>query len=143
LYNEFKKTKFKKYLLNSFEDGSFRLINHNNDSPFSYHLHVFSTLVDTAISNNIEKYHFHLLRNVLEKTATFLNYDDWGELIGKTPLEDETPYVKRILNITSHSKHSGEEWRIIEENDKRIFKRLLKEIIQTFNFNIDTASINI
>ena len=141
LYNEFKKPKFKKYILSSLEDGSFELINHHNDSPFSYHLHVFSTLTDTAISENIEKYHFHLLRNVLEKTATFLNYDDWGELIRKTPLEDDTPYVKRILNITSHSKHSGEETRIIDEGDKRIFKRILKDIIETFNFKIDTTGI--
>jgi len=143
LYNEFKRPKFKKYILNKLEDGSFELVNQNNDSPFAYHLHVFSLLRDTAVSENIEKYHFHLLRNVLEKTATFLNYEDWGELIRKTPLEDEAPYVKRILNKTSHSKDSTEESSIIDEGDKRIFKRLLKEIIETFNFNIDTTSINI
>ena len=143
LYNEFKKPKFKKYILEKTEDGDFELINHNNDSPFAYHLHVFTLLTKTAASNIIEKYHFHLLRNVLEKTATFLNYNDWGELIRKTPLEDETPYVKRILNITSHSKDSGEESRLINDGDKRMFRRILKEIIETFNFNINTASINI
>ncbi|WP_323756198.1 AAA family ATPase [Roseivirga sp.] len=143
LYNEFKKPKFKKYILSSLEDGGFELINHNNDSPFAYHLHVFSILRDIAINENIEKYHFHLLRNVLEKTSTFLNYEYWGDLIRKTPLGDETLYVERILNITSHSKHSGEESGIIEESDKRIFKRILKDIIETFNFNIDTSRINI
>jgi len=143
LYNEFKKPKFKKYILNKLEDGNFKLVNQNNDSPFAYHLHVFSLLRDVAISENIEKYHFHLLRNVLEKTATFLNYEDWGELISKTPLEDAAPYVKRILNKTSHSKDSAEEASIIEEGDRRIFKRILKEIIDTFNFNIETTSIDI
>jgi len=143
LFNEFKKPKFKKYILTKTEDGNFELINQNNDSPFSYHLHVFSLLRDTASSEAIEKYHFHLLRNVLEKTATFLNYSDWGELIRKTPLEDETPYVKRILNLTSHSKDSGEESRWINDGDKRMFKRILKDIIETFNFNIDTSSIAI
>ena len=64
-------------------------------------------------------------------------------MIRKTPLEDETPYVKRILNITSHSKYSGDESGIIEDSDKRIFKRILKDIIETFNFNIDTTNINI
>ncbi len=143
LYNEFKKPKFKKYILNKLEDGNFELVNQKNDSPFAYHLHVFSLLRDIAISENIEKYHFHLLRNVLEKTATFLNYEDWGELISKTPLEDAAPYVKRILNKTSHSKDSAEEANIIEEGDRLIFKRILKEIIDTFNFNIDTTSIDI
>lgn len=143
LYNEFSKPKFKKYILNKLDDGSYNLLNQNNDSPFAYHLHVFTFLRDAAISENIEKYHFHLLRNVLEKTATFLNYTEWGELIKKTPLEDDAPYVKRILNITSHSKDSGDESRIIEDSDKRIFKRILKDIIMTYNFNIDTSSINI
>ncbi len=64
-------------------------------------------------------------------------------MIKKTPLEDEAPYVKRILNITSHSKDSGDESKIIEDSDKRIFKRILKDIIITYNFNIDTSSINI
>lgn len=125
------------------DDGNFELINQNSDSPFAYHLHVFSILRDTAVSENIEKYHFHLLRNVLEKTATFLNYENWGELITKTPLEDETLYVKRILNKTSHSKDSTEESRLITDSDKRFFKRLVKEIIETFNFNIDITSIDI
>lgn len=143
LYNEFKKPKFKKYILNKLEDGNFELVNQNNDSPFAYHLHVFSLLRDIAISENIEKYHFHLLRNVLEKTATFLNYEDWGQLIRITPLGDEALYVKRILNKTSHSKDSAEESSIIDEGDKRIFKRILMEIIQTFHFNIDITSIEI
>ncbi len=143
LYNEFNKPKFKKYILNRLEDGNYNLINQNNDSPFAYHLHVFTFLRDVAISGNIEKYHFHLLRNVLEKTATFLNYTEWGDLIKKTPLEYEAPYVKRILNITSHSKDSGDESRIIEDGDKLIFKRILKDIIVTFKFNIETSSINI
>ena len=143
LFNEFKKPKFKKYILSKLEDGNYDLISQNNDSPFAYHLHIFSFLKDTAVSGNIEKYHFHLLRNLLEKTSTFLNFHDWGELIRKTPLKDETPYVKRILNLTSHSKNSGDESHIVKEGDKRIFKRILKDIIETFNFNIDTASINI
>ncbi len=81
LFNEFRKPKFKKYLLKKLDTGEYELKNQNNDSPFSYHLHIFSILKEVAISGNIEKYHFNLLRNVLEKLATFLNYEDWGELI--------------------------------------------------------------
>ncbi len=141
LFNEFKKPKFKKYLLKKLDNGEYELKNQNNDSPFSYHLHVFSILREMAISGNIEKYHFNLLRNVLEKLATFLNYEDWGELISNTNLGDKEPYVKRILNITSHSKHSGNESRVLQEPEKRIFKRLVKEILKTYNFNIDTNNI--
>ncbi len=141
LFNEFRKPKFKKYLFKKLDTGEYELKNQNNDSPFSYHLHIFSILKEVAISDNIEKYHFNLLRNVLEKLATFLNYEDWGELISNTNLGDKEPYVKRILNITSHSKHSGDESRILEDNDKKIFKRLVKDILNTYNFNIDTNNI--
>ncbi len=41
----------------------------------------------------------------------------------------------------SHSKHSGNESRVVQEPEKRIFKRLVKDILKTYNFNIDTNSI--
>jgi len=104
-------------------------------------VHLLSILKEVAVSNNIEKYHFNLLRNVLEKTATFLGHKHWGNLISKTELGDKEPYVKRILNISSHSKHSGEETNIVTTGDKLMFKRIVKEISTTYQFNIDTEEI--
>ncbi len=135
------KPKFEKYLLEKFDDGTLLLTNNQNDSPFSYHMHLLSILKDVAVSNNIEKYHFNLLRNILEKTATFLGHKHWGNLISKTELGDKEPYVKRILNVSSHSKHSGEETNIISTGDKLMFKRLVKEISSTYQFNVDTEEI--
>lgn len=135
------KPKFEKYLLEKFDDGTILLSNNLNDSPFSYHMHLLSILKEVAVSENIERYHFNLLRNILEKTATFLGHKHWGNLITKTELGDKELYVKRILNVSSHSKHSGEETNIITTGDKLIFKRLVKEIASTYQFNIDTEEI--
>ncbi len=135
------KPKLEKYLLEKLDDGTLQLTNNQNDSPFSYHTHLLSILRDVALSNNIEKFHFNLLRNILEKTATFLGHKHWGNLITKTNLGDKEPYVKRILNASSHSKHSGEEANIITTGDKLIFKRLVKEISSTYQFNVDTEEI--
>ena len=82
-----------------------------------------------------------MLRNILEKTATFLGHKHWGSLIAKTDLGEKEPYVKRILNASSHSKHSGEEANIVTTGDKLIFKRLVKEISSTYQFNVDTEEI--
>jgi wobble nucleotide-excising tRNase len=149
LYNELNnkdsrydyKPKFEKYLLEKLDDGKLVLSPNQNDSPFAYHMHLLSILKDVAISNNIEKYHFNLLRNILEKTATFLGHKHWGNLISKTKLGDKEPYVKRILNVSSHSKHAGEETNIITTGDKLMFKRLVKEISSTYQFNVNTDEI--
>ena len=135
------KPKFEKYLLEKLDDGTLQLTSKLNDSPFSYHMHLLSILKEVAVSGNIEKYHFNLLRNILEKTATFLGHKHWGNLISKTELKDKEPYVKRILNISSHSKHSGEETNIVTTGDKLMFKRLVKEISSTYQFNIDTEEV--
>jgi wobble nucleotide-excising tRNase len=137
------KPKFEKYLLEKLDDGKFLLTSNLNDSPFSYHMHLLSILKEVAVLENIEKYHFNLLRNVLEKTATFLGHKHWGNLITKTELGDKEPYVKRILNVSSHSKHSGEETIIVTTGDKLMFKRLVKEISSTYQFNIDTEEITL
>lgn len=44
------------------------------------------------------------------------------------------PYMARIINISSHSKHSGEEVSELSDDDKRVLVYLLKEIKAKYNF---------
>ena len=84
-------------------------------------------------TDQIYKYHFSFLRNILEKTATFLGYDNWGDLLA--PIDgDRESYIKRILNLSSHSKHSGDEIVELSEADKLVLKFLLKEIKKNHQF---------
>lgn len=122
----------KKRRLEKLDDGTF-LLEDSKDSPFSYHLFLLSEL-EKAIqpSGVIQKYHFNFLRNILEKTSTFLGYTNWEELL---PQESRSAYYSRILNLSSHSKHHGEESSIIEENDKRVLRYLVSDvIIPTYHF---------
>jgi wobble nucleotide-excising tRNase len=59
------------YLLERFEDGTFALLEKKGDSnkSFSYHLYLKQTLEQAIAENQIQKYHFTLLRNLYEKTA--------------------------------------------------------------------------
>jgi hypothetical protein len=133
LFNEFNRVKkTKKWRLEKLNDGTFSIIEQSGDSPFSYHLFLLSEL-EKAIQppNDIQKYHFNFLRNILEKTSTFLGYNKWEDLL---PQESREAYYNRILNLSSHSKHHGEEVSIIEENDKRVLGFLVGEIKRMYGF---------
>jgi hypothetical protein len=133
LFNEFNRVKStKKMRLEKLNDGTFSIGELASDSPFSYHLFLLSEL-EKAIQppSDIKKFHFNFLRNILEKTSTFLGYNKWEELL---PQESREAYYKRIINLSSHSKHNGEEISIVEENDKRVLSFLVGEIKRMYGF---------
>ena len=74
----YKKTQCVQYQMKKLEDGSYELINQPKDSPFSYHLFLKAEIEKAIESGQLSKYHFNFLRNILEKTSTFLGYKDWG-----------------------------------------------------------------
>ena len=76
----------------------------------------------------VEKYHFNLIRNILEKLATFLGYREMKNVLPQDSSGPD-PYMNRIVNLSSHSKHSGEETVYISSNDKRVLKNLVEEHI--------------
>lgn len=134
LHNEFKKNTFKKYFLKKNEDGEFELNSQSNDSPFSYHLSLKTEIEKAIETDQLKKYHFNFLRNILEKTSTFLGYDNWGELLNKITEGNPEPYITRIINISSHSKQSGDEVAELSDDDKRVLNYLLKGLKEKYHF---------
>lgn len=129
---------FLKHVLNK-ENDNYEL-NKTNDSPFSYHLFLLDEIKKAVDNDQIYKYHFSYLRNILEKTATFLGYSTWHDLL--SPIEGSSKsYVKRILNFSSHSKHSAEEIIIITNTDKIVLKRLITEIHRIYRFKNEELAI--
>ena len=104
LFNEFSNKAC--YMLERVDDGSFTLTEKPGDSnkSFSYHLHLLQTIEQAIADQKIERYHFTLLRNLYEKTAGFLGYPKWSELLP----DDKQLYYSRIINFTSHSTLSNE-----------------------------------
>lgn len=115
------------YLLQNNEDGTYDLLEKKGDSnkSFSYH-HYLKQIIQEAIdSNNIQKYHFMLLRNLYEKTANFLGYPQWSDLLP----DDKTTYYNRIIQFTSHSTLSNETVPEPTEPEKQTLKLLLKHLV--------------
>ncbi len=94
------------YLLKQHDDGTFDLSVKYGDSnkSFSYHLHLLQTIEQAIADGKVERFHFTLLRNLYEKTASFLGYPKWSELLP----DDKQLYYSRIINFTSHSTLSNE-----------------------------------
>jgi wobble nucleotide-excising tRNase len=129
-----KKKNFEKYRMVKFEDGSYELTSQLNDSPFSYHLYLKSELEKAIESGQVSKYHFNFLRNILEKTSTFLGYKKWGDLLPRNDNGKINPYEARIINISSHSKHAGDEVTDLTEDDKRVLGYLVRQINEMYRF---------
>lgn len=129
----YKRNHSKKYRLDKKADGTFRL-EEQDDRPFSYHLLLLSELNKAIENGQIRKYHFNFLRNVLEKTATFLGYKKWPDLLPKTDKSEAEPFANRILNLSSHSAHAGEEIADIQDKDKDKLGELVKFLTKTYGF---------
>lgn len=127
---------FQKYGLEKQENESFNLEPQPNDSPFSYHLFLKSELNKASESGQVKKYHFSFLRNILEKTSTFVGSKRWEELLPQTEGSVPNPYFERIMNFSSHSKHSGEEVKDISADDIRVFKFLVQKLNAMFELKM-------
>ena len=130
LYNELKEKK--SYFLTRLENGTNELAEKKGDAnnALSYHLYLKDILVNAIENGNIEKYHFMLLRNLYEKTAMFLGYESWREILP----EGKRLYYSKIMNFSSHLKLTEEQFRDPLNEEKNMVNFLVKHLIEEFKF---------
>lgn len=129
------------YILNKLNDGTFDLIEKKGDSnkSFSYHLFLKQTIQEAIDNNAIQKYHFTLLRNLYEKTANFLGYPRWSELLP----DDKQTYYNRVIQFTSHSTLSNEVVAEPTEPEKQTVKFLLDHLTTNFNYWKEAQNVTV
>ena len=136
LFNELNRVEnTRRYRLQKLNDGTY-LLEDSKDSPFSYHVFLLDELKNAVISRDIHKYHFNLLRNVLEKTSTYLGYNHWEDLINFYVSPENISVAIRLINLYSHSKFSGDEMATIQEIEKDIFIKVFKQFLNKHNFKL-------
>lgn len=143
LFNELKSDSCSRFVLEhklqlTTGDETYHL-KETSDSPFAYHLKVIDIIDEAIKENQLEKYHYNLLRSLFEKTSTFLGYRSWEEII---PESEKDKVHRRYLNLFSHDKQSVEEFPDITEDDKEQFKVIYKSFIEKYYFNTDISHLN-
>ncbi len=120
------------YFLDRLEDGTFDLSVKYGDSnkSFSYHLHLRQALEQAIASDEVQRYHFTLLRNLYEKTASFLGYPQWSGLLP----DDKQAYLNRIIQFTSHSTLSSESVTEPTLQEKQTVKFLLDHLVANYGY---------
>ena len=116
------------YMLRKNEDGTFELEEKKGDSnkSFSHHLFLKQTIEKAIQTKSIQKYHFVLLRNLYEKTASFLGYPQWSNLLP----DDKETYYNRIIQFTCHSTLSNEAIAEPTDPEKKTLERLFNHLIE-------------
>jgi hypothetical protein len=120
------------YMLTKYEDGTFELNEKQGDSnkSFSYHLYLKQTIEQAIAENKVERYHFTLLRNLYEKSANFLGYPKWSELLP----DDKQLYLNRIIQFTSHNTLSNEAMAEPSPQEKETVRLLLENLVNNYGF---------
>lgn len=128
--------------LKSFECSQFFLykngsdvytIRKTNDTPYFHHVAILSELKQISISGKINTYHFNMLRSIMEKTATFFGFDDFGKCIHG--IEDDVLY-DRALNLLSHGNYSIYEPVEMGEDNKQLFTNILNSFLGKYEFHL-------
>ena len=106
------------------------------DTPFFHHVALIKEL-NKAVSpgGHLYTYHFNMLRNVLEKTAAFHGYSDFGKCIKKFDDDPEEQLYSRFINILSHGNYSLFEPIEMTEENKDRFKRVYQDFKTMYPFN--------
>lgn len=131
--NELKKTSHKMYFLYRSKNHDTYTLRATNDTPFFHHVAMLSELKNASDSGKLYTYHFNILRSILEKTSSFLGFDDFSECIKGINDED---LLTRSLNLLSHGKYSSFEPKEMVQDNKDLFKKILDFFLDKYKFSL-------
>ncbi len=135
MYNEFRKSKGKDYFLSKNSETGEYSVSDTSDTPFFNHVALIKELKAAVDSGNLYTYHFNILRNILEKAASFHGYKDFGECIKNGENDPDEATYSRYINILSHGNYSIFEPMKMVEDNKIIFKDILERYMNLYRFN--------
>lgn len=137
MWNELneERRKFHPYFLSADADTSCYSLRYTKDTPFFHHIALLKQLHEAAESDNLYTYHFNILRNILEKTATFHGFKNFSACIKREPNDTDGVVHARMVNVLSHGNYSlFEPTEMLPEN-KQYFKTILSGFMQDYRFD--------
>lgn len=115
------------------EDGY--SVSDTNDTPRFLHVAMLEELWSRAESGTLYTYHFAMLRNVLERAASFHGHSNIEECFKNEDIKEESPLYSRMINILTHGNYSLYEPIEMMEDNRELFKQILNAFIKNYKFN--------
>lgn len=121
-------------------DGAYTL-QATDDTPFFHHVATLAELQHAAdpAKGKLYTFHFNALRSVMEKTASFFGHRSIAFCLKKLS-EDDLALFNRALNLLSHGAYAVHEPTEMGEDNKELFRRILREFITRFEFALPGIS---
>jgi len=138
MWNELNGTKkLQPYFLSTNASTHGYTLRRTTDTPFFHHVALLTQLHEAVESGNLYTYHFNILRNILEKTATFHGFRKFSACMTQDKDDPEGIVHARMINVLSHGNYSlFEPMEMVEEN-KQYFKKILNDFMINYRFNPD------
>ncbi|MEQ8178785.1 MAG: AAA family ATPase [Amphiplicatus sp.] len=116
-------------------DGAYTL-QATDDTPFFHHVATLAELQRAADPKNGKLYtfHFNALRSIMEKTASFFGHTEMAFCLKALDNEEDRALFNRALNLLSHGAYAVHEPTEMGEDNKELFRRILRNFIARFEF---------
>ncbi|MBX3583372.1 MAG: AAA family ATPase [Rhizobiaceae bacterium] len=116
-------------------DGAYTL-QATGDKPFFHHVATLAELQRAAdpARGKLYTFHFNALRSVMEKTASFFGHPSIAFCLKALDNEEDRALFNRALNLLSHGAYAIHEPTEMGEDNKELFRRILREFIARFEF---------
>ncbi|WP_412851787.1 hypothetical protein [Ectothiorhodospira shaposhnikovii] len=116
------------------ETDHFRLAD-TGETPYYHHVALLKQLHEVAESGEVYTYHFNILRNILEKTATFHGFRSFSACIKQERDDPDGILHARLVNVLSHGNYSLYEPREMLPENKEYFRKILRDFMNNYRFN--------
>ena len=129
-----------KYLVRFLENsnGEYRLIGQKK-AIHLYHLLLLQILKNAITTDELNTYHFVLLRQVLECVTSFLGEGRFGytlDILFPEESEEHISMKADIINALSHDKIYTQKIALLSEDNRVLLHTVIERLISTFHFSI-------
>ena len=116
------------------KDNATYILKDTTKTPFFHHVALLKELKKASDTGILYTYHFNILRNILEKTASFHGYAHFSSCIRKGDAANE-PVCTRIVHLLSHGDYALFDPKEMVEENKEYFRNILNNFLEDYNFN--------
>jgi hypothetical protein len=130
------KVAHKRYFLHRPDAEGIYTIRSTEDTPYFHHVAILAELQRAADpkTGTLYTFHFNALRSIMEKTASFFGHSDIGFCLRALNNEENRALYNRALNLLSHGKYAIHEPTEMGEDNKALFRQILRDFLTSFQF---------